>query len=114
MVRRGSRAPREALQKVPSATSAAAMNKLRPVLEKLRPALERRAQEIVEHRSKEAMTLAAAHYDNELSRLRYLQSVNPLVRKEELSALSEQRETCSLALAQTQAVLEGLRVCVAV
>ena len=104
----------EALQQVPSATSAAALNKLRPVLEKLLPGLERRAQEAVEYRSKEAMTLALAHYDNELSRLRYLQSVNPSVREEELSALSEQREACRTALAQTQAVLEGLRVCIAV
>ena len=104
----------EALQKVPTATSAAALNKLRPVLEKLLPALERRAQEAVEYRSKEAMTLALTHYDNELSRLRYLQSVNPSVREEELSALSEQREACRTALAQTQAVLEGLRVCIAV
>ena len=99
---------------MPSATSAAALNKLRPVLEKLLPGLERRAQEAVEYRSKEAMTLALAHYDNELSRLRYLQSVNPSVREEELSALSEQREACRTALAQTQAVLEGLRVCIAV
>lgn len=104
----------EALQKVPSATSAAALNKLRPILEKLLPALEQRAQEIVSCRNKEATTLAVAHYDNELSRLRYLQSVNPSVREEELSALSEQREACSLALSQTQAVLEGLRVCIAV
>ncbi len=104
----------EALESVPSATSASALNKLRPVLEKLLPTLEQIAVDEVRRRSREAVDAANRFYDEELSRLSYLQSVNPAIRDEELLELKASGEACQLALSQAKPALEGLRVCIAV
>jgi hypothetical protein len=45
--------------------------------------------------------------------LQYLQSVNPAVREEEVLAMAQHRDACCEALSQSQPVLEGLRVCIA-
>ena len=104
----------EALQSVPSATSAGALTKLRPVLEKLLPTLEQIATDEVSRRSREAIEAANRFYNEELSRLSYLQSLNPAIRDEELLELKASREACHLALSQAKPALEGLRVCIAV
>jgi ATP-dependent helicase HepA len=104
----------EALQSVPSATSASALNKLRPMLEKLLPTLEQMAGDEVSKRSLEAVDAATRFYDEELSRLSYLQSLNPAIRDEELVELKASRDACQLALSQAKPALEGLRVCIAV
>ena len=104
----------EALQTVPSATSASALNKLRPVLEKLLPTLEQIAGDEVSRRGQEAVDAANRFYVEELSRLRYLQSLNPAIRDEELLELEASRDACLLALSQAKPALEGLRVCIAV
>jgi ATP-dependent helicase HepA len=104
----------EALKSVPSATSATALNKLKPLLEALMPTIEQRAGAIITERSKQAIVTSSAHYDNELSRLSHLQALNPLIRDDEIADLSEQKSACHAALSQTKAVLEGLRVCIAV
>jgi len=103
-----------ALQSVPSATSAGALTKLRPVLEQLLPTLEQIATDEVSRRSREAIEAANRFYDEELSRLNYLQSLNPAIRDEELLELKASREACHLALSQAKPALEGLRVCIAV
>jgi ATP-dependent helicase HepA len=104
----------ETLQSVPSATSASALTKLRPVLEKLLPTLEQIAADEVSRRSLEAVDAANRFYDEELSRLCYLQSLNPAIRDEELLDLKASRDACQLALSQAKPALEGLRVCIAV
>jgi ATP-dependent helicase HepA len=104
----------EALQSVPSATSAAALNKLRPVLEKLTPALELIATDEVLRRTEDAVNKASQFYGDELNRLTYLQSLNPAIRSEEIEALEAARDACQVALSQTKPALEGLRVCIAV
>ena len=104
----------EALQTVPSATSASALNKLRPALEKLLPTLEQIARDEVSRRGQEAVDAANRFYDEELSRLSYLQSLNPAIRDEELLELEASRDACLLALSQAKPALEGLRVCIAV
>ena len=88
----------EALESVPSATSASALTKLRPVLEKLLPTLDQIAADEVSRRSREAVNAANRFYDEELSRLGYLQSLNPAIRDEELLELKASREACHLAL----------------
>ena len=104
----------EALQSVPSATSASALTKLRPVLEKLLPTLEQIAADEVSRRSREAVDAANRFYEEELSRLSYLQSLNPAIRDEELLELKASKDACQLALSQAKPALEGLRVCIAV
>ena len=104
----------EALQSVPSATSATALNKLRPILETLTPELERIASDEVAHRTENAVVEARQFYGDELNRLTYLQSLNPAIRNEEIEALEAARDACQVALLQTQPMLEGLRVCIAV
>ena len=104
----------EALQSVPSATSATALNKLRPVLEKLTPELERIATDEVLRRTEAAVNKASQFYGDELNRLTYLQSLNPAIRSEEIEALEAARDACQVALSQTKPALEGLRVCIAV
>ena len=104
----------EALKSVPSATSATALNKLKPVLEALLPTIDQRASAVVAERAKEALTASGAHYDNELSRLSHLRTLNPLIREDEITDLIEQKSACHTALSQTKPVLEGLRVCIAV
>ena len=104
----------EALQSVPSATSATALNKLRPLLENLLPTLEQIAREEVNQRSQEAVDAASRFYGEELSRLSYLQSLNPAIRDEELSEMKASKDACQLALSQATPVLESLRVCIAV
>ena len=104
----------EALQSVPSATSATALNKLRPILEKLTPELERLASDEVLQRTEEATTKAQQFYGEELNRLTYLQSLNPAIRTEEIEALEAARDACQTALSQAKPALEGLRVCIAV
>ncbi len=104
----------EALQSVPSATSATALNKLRPLIETLLPTLEQATQLEIESRTEAAMSAAAEYYDAEISRLRYLQRINPAVRDEEIAALAEEKEACQTALSHSKPALEGLRVCIAV
>jgi ATP-dependent helicase HepA len=104
----------EALQNVPSATSASALTKLRPLLEKLLPTLEQIAADEVSRRSREAVDGANRFYNEELSRLSYLQSLNPAIRDEELLELKASKDACQLALSQAKPALEGLRVCIAV
>ena len=104
----------EALQSVPSATSASALTKLRPVLEKLLPTMEQIAADEVSRRSREAVDAANRFYEEELSRLSYLQSLNPAIRDEELLELQASKDACQLALSQAKPALEGLRVCIAV
>ena len=104
----------EALQSVPGATSASARTKLRPLLEKLLPTLEQIAADEVSRRSREAVDTANRFYEEELSRLSYLQSVNPAIRDEELLELKASGEACQLSLSQAKPALEGLRVCIAV
>ena len=98
----------------PSATSATALNKLRPILEKLTPELERLASDEVLQRMEEATTKAQQFYGEELNRLTYLQSLNPAIRTEEIEALEAARDACQTALSQAKPALEGLRVCIAV
>ena len=104
----------DALQSVPSATSATALHKLRPVIEKLLPTLENRAESEIKQRRDTALDKATQHYAEEVGRLTYLQSVNPSIRDEELTELRAAGESCQRALANTKPVLEGLRVCIAV
>ena len=99
---------------MPSATSASALTKLRPVLEKLLPTLEQIAADEVSRRGQEAVDAANRFYEEELSRLSYLQSLNPAIRDEELSELKASKDACQLALSQAKPALEGLRVCIAV
>ena len=104
----------EALQSVPSATSATALNKLRPLIETLLPTLEQATQLEIEHRTDAAMSAAADYYGAEISRLQYLQRINPAVRDEEIATLTEESEACQSALSHSKPALEGLRVCIAV
>ena len=104
----------DALQSVPSATSATALHKLRPVIETLLPTLESRAESEIKQRRDTALDKATQHYSQEMGRLTYLQSVNPSIRDEELTELRAAGESCQRALANTKPVLEGLRVCIAV
>jgi ATP-dependent helicase HepA len=83
-------------------------------LEKLLPILEQIAGDEVSRRSQEAVDAANRFYDEELSRLSYLQSLNPAIRDEELLELKASRDACLLALSQAKPALEGLRVCIAV
>ena len=104
----------EALQSVPSATSATALNKLRPLIETLLPTLEKATQLETERRTDAAMSAAADYYGAEISRLQYLQRINPAVRDEEIATLTEESEACQSALSHSKPALEGLRVCIAV
>ena len=104
----------EHLQPVPTATSAAALNKLRPVLESVFTELEHRAQQVSAERRLASIQSAQAYFDAEINRLLHLQSINPSISADEVASLSRQKEACLEALKQTAPVLEGLRVCVAV
>jgi len=104
----------EALQSVPSATSATALNKLRPLIETLLPTLEQVTQLEIERRTEAAMSAAVDYYGVEISRLQYLQRINPAVRDEEIAALTEESEACQTALSHSKPALEGLRLCIAV
>ena len=103
-----------ALQSVPSATSATALNKLRPVIEVLLPTLEKRAESEVKQRRVIALDAATQYYAEEVGRLSYLQSVNTSIKDEELAELRAASDSCQRALANTKPVLEGLRVCIAI
>ena len=104
----------DALQSVPSATSATALNKLRPIIETLLPTLEDATHLELESRRKAAISAAADYYGAEISRLQYLQGINPAVRDQEIAALVEEGEACQKALSHSKPELEGLRVCIAV
>jgi ATP-dependent helicase HepA len=104
----------EALQSVPSATSAAALSKLRTILESLFSILDQRASDAIGHRLAAAVDRANGFYESESSRLIYLRTINPGVTEQELEALKAEESACIAALKQTTPVLEGLRVCVAV
>jgi ATP-dependent helicase HepA len=104
----------EALQSVPSATSATALNKLRPLIETLLPTLEQATQLEIERRTDAALSAAVDYYGAEISRLQYLQRINPAVRDEEIAALTEESKACQTALSHSKPALEGLRVCIAV
>jgi ATP-dependent helicase HepA len=104
----------EHLQNVPTATSAAALSKLRQTLESLFPVLDAAAAKTVIARREQAVTHARQTLNLEWDRLQYLQSVNPTIREEEVLAMAQHRDACCEALSQAQPVLEGLRVCIAV
>ena len=104
----------EALQSVPSATSAAVLSKLRAMLEALFGSLEQRATDATHQRRQAAVEKAHHFYRGESSRLTYLKTINPGVTEKDLEALSEEQSACLRALEQTKPVLEGLRVCIAV
>ena len=70
-------------------------HKLRPVLEKLLPTLEQIAADEVSRRSREAVDAANRFYEEELSRLSYLQSLNPAIRDEELLELKRPERPAS-------------------
>jgi len=104
----------EALQSVPSATSAAVLSKLRAMLDALFGSLEQRAIDATHQRRQAAVEKAHHFYRGESSRLTYLKTINPGVTERELDALAEEQSACLRALEQTKPVLEGLRVCIAV
>ena len=104
----------EALQSVPSATSAAVLSKLRAMLDALFGSLEQRAIDATHQRRQAAVEKAHHFYRGESSRLTYLKTINPGVTEKDLEALSEEQSACLRALEQTKPVLEGLRVCIAV
>jgi ATP-dependent helicase HepA len=104
----------EHLQNVPTATSAAALSKLRQTLESLFPVLDAAAAKTVIARREQAVAHARQTLNLEWDRLQYLQSVNPTIREEEVLAMAQHRDACCEALSQAQPVLEGLRVCIAV
>ena len=104
----------EALQSVPSATSAAVLSKLRAMLDALFGSLEQRAIDATHQRRQAAVEKAHHFYRGESSRLTYLKTINPGVTERELDALAEEQSACLKALEQTKPVLEGLRVCIAV
>ena len=104
----------EHLQNVPTATSAAALSKLRPTLESLFPLLDAAAVKTVVDRREHAVNQARQTLHAEWDRLQYLQSVNPSIREEEVLAMAHHRDACCEALSQAQPVLEGLRVCIAI
>ena len=104
----------EHLQNVATATSAAALSKLRPTLELLFPVLDAAAVKTVIDRREHAVEHARQTLNAEWDRLQYLQSVNPAIREEEVLAMAQHRDACCEALSQAQPVLEGLRVCIAV
>jgi ATP-dependent helicase HepA len=104
----------EALQSVPSATSAAVLSKLRAMLDALFGSLEQRATDATHQRREAAIEKANHFYQGESSRLTYLKTINPGVTEKDLEALAEEQSACLRALEQTKPVLEGLRVCIAV
>lgn len=104
----------EALQSVPSATSAAVLSKLRTILESLFGTLNERATDTTAQRREAAIEKASHFYHSESSRIAYLRTINPGVTDGDLEALSEEKSACITALQQTKPVLEGLRVCIAV
>jgi len=104
----------EALQSVPSATSAAVLSKLRAILESLFSVLDQRATEATHQRRRAAIEEANNFYQSESSRLTYLQTINPGLTERDLEALFKEKSACLSALEQTKPVLEGLRVCIAV
>ena len=90
------------------------MNKLRKTLEPIYPVLKRSAEKTVTERKELALRKAQKTMGDELKRLQYLQSLNPLVREDEINGLSERSEACLAALAKAYPKMEGLRVCIAV
>lgn len=104
----------QALQSVPSGTSAAVLAKLRPALEALFDVLDQRASDVIRQRRDAAMENASNVYDSESSRLAYLRTINPGVTEQDLEALLAEKQACLAALQQTKPALEGLRVCVAI
>jgi ATP-dependent helicase HepA len=76
--------------------------------------LEQATQLEIERRTDAAMSAAADYYGAEISRLQYLQRINPAVRGEEIAALTEESKACQTALSHSKPALEGLRVCIAV
>jgi len=104
----------EALESIPNTTSAAALSKLRNILESLFDVLEQRATDAINQRREAALKQANAFYDSETSRLNYLQTINPGITERDLNALSAEQQACLTALQQAKPTLEGLRVCVAV
>lgn len=103
----------EALQSVPSATSAAALSKLRPILDSLFPELDERALATTKERSSAALKAAELFFESETSRLSHLQSINPAITSHDIDEVTAQRAACSQALQQAKPIMEGLRVCVA-
>jgi ATP-dependent helicase HepA len=103
-----------ALQSVPTATSAAVLSKLRANLESLVDALDRRAVDALTERRDAALNSATIFYEDELSRLAYLSTINPGVTQRDLEVISAEQQACLSALQQTRPMLEGLRVCIAV
>ena len=103
----------EALQSVPSATSAAALSKLRPILDSLFPELDERALATTQERSSAALKAAELFFESETSRLSHLQSINPAITSHDIDEITAQRAACSQALQQAKPIMEGLRVCVA-
>ena len=104
----------EALESIPNTTSAAALSKLRNILESLFDVLEQRATDAINQRREASLKRANTFYDSETSRLRYLQTINPGITEQDLNVLSGEQQACLTALQQTKPTLEGLRVCVAV
>ncbi|MDG2459740.1 MAG: RNA polymerase-associated protein RapA [Luminiphilus sp.] len=103
-----------ALNSVPGATSAAALSKLRPILEPLFSTMEQLSVRETEGRWQKALASAEAFFESEGSRLSYLKSINPTISDSDIAEAQRQRDACIHALQQSKPVLEGLRVCVAV
>jgi len=84
------------------------------VRHKLMPTMLGKAQQLAETQLKtlqqHALTTMRKHLDDEIIRLEDLQSRNPHVRAEEITALSDQRDALASAIASTNLRLDAVRL----
>ena len=98
---------------VPTATAANVMRRIRSLLEQQLKAADELAKSELELRKRAAIDTVNEQLGAEHSRLKYLRSVNPAVRDDEITELEGRIADTLAAVGDTQAVSQALRVVVA-
>lgn len=101
------------LEPVPVTTAANVIRRIRPLLEQQFSAADKLAQDRLAVIQQQAQGRIKDVLGAELDRLKYLKSVNPSVRSEELEALGEHIEACLAAVHTARTASQALRVIVA-
>lgn len=101
------------LNPIPASAAANVIRQLRPALLKAIARAESLADTEIRDRQEQALAQSTTALQQELDRLSYLETINPLVNPAEIAALSQRRDDTQAALHRTSALLDGLRLIIA-